>query len=89
MYLLSRQFTSGLDWEAMENCATREEFIAFMAEYLADLIETGAMPAMNHYSGVQYTSVPELKEYIQKADLITLQKNARPSTRTWYCTTLF
>mgnify|MGYP002545971116 CR=1 FL=1 len=43
---------------------------------LADLIETGAMPAMNHYSGVQYTSVPELKEYIQKADLITLQIGA-------------
>ena len=34
------------------------------------------MPAMNHYSGVQYTSVPELKEYIQKADLITLQIGA-------------
>ena len=47
-----------------------------MTKDLADLIETGAMPAMNHYSGVQYTSVPELKEYIQKADLITLQIGA-------------
>lgn len=46
---------------------------AVMTRDLADLIETGAMPAMNQYSGVQYTSVPELKEYIQKADLITLQ----------------
>lgn len=46
---------------------------AVMTNDLADLIETGAMPAMNQYSGVQYTSVPELKEYIQKADLITLQ----------------
>lgn len=49
---------------------------AVMTKDLADLIETGAMPAMNHYSGVQYTSVPELKEYIQKADLITLQIGA-------------
>ena len=49
---------------------------AVMTRDLADLIETGAMPAMNHYSGVQYTSVPELKEYIQKADLITLQIGA-------------
>ena len=49
---------------------------AVMTRDLADLIETGAMPAMNQYSGVQYTSVPELKEYIQKADLITLQIGA-------------
>lgn len=49
---------------------------AVMTRDLADLIETGAMPAMNHYSGVQYTSVPELKEYIQKAELITLQIGA-------------
>ena len=49
---------------------------AVMTNDLADLIETGAMPAMNQYSGVQYTSVPELKEYIQKADLITLQVGA-------------
>ena len=49
---------------------------AVMTRDLADLIETGAMPAMNQYSGVQYTSVPELKEYIQKADLITLQVGA-------------
>ena len=49
---------------------------AVMTKDLADLIETGAMPAMNQYSGVQYTSVPELKEYIQKADLITLQIGA-------------
>ena len=49
---------------------------AVMTKDLADLIETGAMPAINHYSGVQYTSVPELKEYIQKADLITLQVGA-------------
>lgn len=49
---------------------------AVMTRDLADLIETGAMPAINHYSGVQYTSVPELKEYIQKADLITLQIGA-------------
>lgn len=49
---------------------------AVMTNDLADLIETGAMPAMNQYSGVQYTSVPELKEYIQKADLITLQIGA-------------
>lgn len=49
---------------------------AVMTRDLADLIETGAMPAMNQYSGVQYTSVPELKEYLQKADLITLQIGA-------------
>ena len=49
---------------------------AVMTRDLADLIETGAMPAMNQYSGVQYTSVPELKEYIQKANLITLQIGA-------------
>ena len=40
---------------------------AVMTRDLADLIETGAMPAMNQ---------PELKEYIQKADLITLQIGA-------------
>ena len=49
---------------------------AVMTNDLADLIETGAMPAMNQYSGVQYTSVPELQEYIPQADLITLQVGA-------------
>lgn len=46
---------------------------AVMTGDLADLIETGAMPAMNQYSGVQYKSVPELQEYIKQADVITLQ----------------
>ena len=49
---------------------------AVMTNDLADLIETGAMPAMNQASGVQYTSVPELQEYIPQADLITLQVGA-------------